>query len=106
MLVSSLALAAFAAASKNKLDARARDLTDYFDSVQRDSKNAVPAEILSKAEGLIIMRNYKAGFIVGVSGAHGVAMVKDKKTGTWGPIGFVKGGEGSFGFQAAPRGVT
>jgi lipid-binding SYLF domain-containing protein len=103
MLLSSLALAAFAAASKNKLDARARDLTDYFDSVQRDSKNAVPAEILSKAEGLIIMRNYKAGFIVGLSGAHGVAMVKDKKAGAWGPIGFVKGGEGSFGFQAGAQ---
>ena len=91
------------AASKNKLDARVRDLTDYFDSVQQDSSKAVPAEILSKAEGLVIMRNYKAGFIIGLSGGHGVAIVKNKATGTWGPISFVKAGEGSFGFQAGAQ---
>ncbi len=88
------------AESKNKLDARVRDLTDYFEKVQKEPDTAIPAEILSKAEGLIIMRTYKAGFIVGVAGGHGVALLKDKSSGKWGPIGFVKGGEGSFGFQA------
>jgi len=88
------------ATSKNKLDARVRDLTDYFATVQKDVANAVPAEILRKAEGLIIMRTYKAGFIVGVAGGHGLAVVKNKATGKWGPIGFLKAGEGSFGFQA------
>ena len=88
------------AESKNKLDARVRDLTDYFEKVQKDKETAVPAEILSKAEGMIIMRTYKAGFIVGVAGGHGVALVKNKTTGKWGPVGFVKSGEGSFGFQA------
>jgi len=91
------------AQSKNKLDARVRDLTDYFDTVQKDPAKAVPAEILNKAEGLIIMRNYKAGFIIGISGGHGVAVVKDKTSGKWGPIGFVKAGEGSFGFQAGAQ---
>jgi SH3 domain-containing YSC84-like protein 1 len=46
------------------------------------------------------MRTYKAGFIFGVAGGHGVAIVKNKTTGKWGPVGFVKSGEGSFGFQA------
>jgi len=91
------------AATKNKLDARARDLTDYFDKVQKEPKTAVPGEILGKAQGLIIMRNYKAGLIVGISGGHGVAIAKDKTTGKWGPIGFVKAGEGSFGFQAGAQ---
>jgi lipid-binding SYLF domain-containing protein len=88
------------AASKNKLDARVRDLTEYFDKVQKDPNKAVPGEILGKAQGLVIMRNYKAGFIVGISGGHGVAIVKDKATGQWGPVGFVRAGEGSFGLQA------
>ena len=69
MLLASLGTPAFAA-SKNKLDARVRDLTDYFATVQRDPSKAVPAEILSKAEGIVIMRNYKAGFIVGLSLIH------------------------------------
>ncbi|HEV8544032.1 MAG TPA: lipid-binding SYLF domain-containing protein [Verrucomicrobiae bacterium] len=102
MLAASLAVPAFAA-SKNKLDARARDLTDYFDTVQKDAAKAVPSEILAKAQGIVIMRNYKAGFIVGLAGGHGVAAVKDQATGKWGPIGFVRAGEGSFGFQAGAQ---
>jgi len=86
--------------SKNELDARVRDLTDYFEKVQKDTANAVPAEILRKAEGLVIMRTRKAGFIVGVAAGGGVAVVKNKSTGKWGPVGFLKAGEGSFGFQA------
>jgi len=100
-LVALLAITAVAA-SKNKLDARVRDLTDYFDKMQQSSK-AVPAEILAKAQGLIIMRSFKAGFIIGAESSGGVAIVKDKTTGKWGPIGFVKGGEGSFGFQAGAQ---
>jgi SH3 domain-containing YSC84-like protein 1 len=90
------------AASKNELDARVRDLTDYFTSVQQDPAKAVPAEILSQAKGLVIMRNYKAGFIVGVSGGRGVAIVKNEKN-SWGPVSFLKAGEGSFGFQAGAQ---
>jgi lipid-binding SYLF domain-containing protein len=99
VLAASIAVPALAE-TKNKLDARVRDLTDYFEKVQKDKETAVPAEILSKAEGMIIMRTYKAGFIVGVAGGHGVAIVKNKTTGKWGPVGFIKSGEGSFGFQA------
>src|SRR6267142_5404280 len=99
ILAASIAIPALAE-SKNKLDARVRDLADYFETVQKDASTAVPAEILRKAEGLIIMRTYKAGFIVGVAGGHGVAVVKNKASGKWGPIGFLKAGEGSFGFQA------
>ncbi len=99
VLAASLTLPTLAA-SKNKLDAQVRDLTDYFEKVQKDKGTSVPAEILSKAEGMIIMRTYKAGFIVGVEGGRGVAIVKNKTTGKWGPVGFIKSGEGSFGFQA------
>ena len=99
LLAASLAVPAMAA-SKNKLDSRIRDLTDYFVSVQKDKEKAVPADILQKAEGMWILRTYKAGFIIGVAGGGGVAIVKNKTTGQWGPVGFLKGGEGSFGFQA------
>jgi lipid-binding SYLF domain-containing protein len=102
VLAASLVAPAWAA-SKNKLDARARDLTDYFDKVQKEPNKAVPGEILGKAQGLVIMRNYKAGLIVGISGGHGVAIAKDKTTGKWGPVGFVRAGEGSFGFQAGAQ---
>src|SRR3974390_1069952 len=89
MLVVSLALPAMAA-SKKKLDARGRDLTDYFESVQKDKDNAVPAEILQKAVGLVVMRTYKAGFIVGLEGGPGGAIVTNNTTGKWAPVGFLK----------------
>lgn len=54
VLAASLVLPAMAA-SKHKLDSRIRDLTDYFESVQKDADNKVPAEVLQKAEGLIIV---------------------------------------------------
>jgi lipid-binding SYLF domain-containing protein len=101
-LAGGLALSTWAA-SKNKLDGRARDLADYFESVQRDASKAVPAQVLANAQGLVIMRNYKAGFIIGVSGGHGVAIARNQTTHQWGPIGFVKAGEGSFGFQAGAQ---
>jgi len=103
ILAASTLVFATVAASKNKLDARARDLTDYFESIQQDPAKAVPGEILSRAQGLVVMRNYKAGFIVGISGGHGIAIAKNKTNDTWGPIGFVKSGEGSFGFQAGAQ---
>ena len=102
VLASSLALPALAT-SKNKLDARVRDFTDYFDSMEKDPATAVPAEILQKAEGLVIIRSYKAGFIIAVQGSSGIAIVKNKTTGQWGPVGFLKGGEGSFGFLAGAQ---
>jgi lipid-binding SYLF domain-containing protein len=91
------------AASKNELEARVLDLSDHFSTMQQDPAKAIPAEILSKAKGLVIMRNYKAGFIVGVSGGRGVAIVKNETNGSWGPVSFLKAGEGSFGFQAGAQ---
>jgi hypothetical protein len=32
-----------------------------------------------------------------------VAIAKDKTTGKWGPVGFVRAGEGSFGFRAGAQ---
>jgi lipid-binding SYLF domain-containing protein len=99
VLAGSLAVPALAASS-HKLDAQVRDLTDYFENIQKDPTKAVPAQVLSNAKGIIIMRNFKAGFIIGASSGGGVAMVKNATTGKWGPVGFLKAGEGSFGFQA------
>ena len=98
ILAAGLAVPALAA-SKNKLEAKIRDYTDYFDKFEQEAPKAVPAEILSKAQGLVIIRSYKAGFIIGAEGSGGIAIAKDSN-GKWGPVGFVKGGEGSFGFQA------
>ena len=87
------------AASKEKLDSRVRELTGYFELVQNDAATAVPADVLQKAEGLVIVHGFRGGLVLGYAGAEGVVIVKNKTTGQWGPVAFLRAAEGTFGFQ-------
>lgn len=59
----------------------------------------IPKALLQDCKGIIIVRQYRAGWVVSAKGGVGIAMVKDEKTGKWSPPAFVKSGEGSFGLQ-------
>jgi lipid-binding SYLF domain-containing protein len=84
---------------RTKLDVEIRQSGDLLDLLQSDPNKAIPAQVLAKAEGIVIMREYKAGFVFGVKGGGGVALIRDPKTGSWTPPAFVNSGEGSFGWQ-------
>ena len=98
VLAASLGLPVLAT-TKEKLDSRVSELAGYFQSVQSDPATAVPAEVLQKAEGLVIMHGYRGGLVLGYAGVKGLVIVKNKTTGQWGPVAFVRGAEGTFGFQ-------
>lgn len=87
------------AIDKNELDHRAHKLIAKFDRMQQKADKCVPAEMLRKAEGIILLDRTKAGFIFAFQGGSGLAMVKDKKSGKWGPVAFLEANEGSLGFQ-------
>lgn len=82
-----------------ELDDRIRTLTGKFEALQAQSDKRVPADVLSKAQGIILLDTTKAGFMFAYQGGNGVAMVKDK-WGNWSPVAFLNKNEGSFGFQA------
>jgi SH3 domain-containing YSC84-like protein 1 len=84
---------------KAELDARIRALTGKFDIMQQMPDKKIPAEYLSKAQGIILLDRTKAGFIFAYEGGNGVALVKDPKTGNWSPAAFVAANEASLGFQ-------
>jgi lipid-binding SYLF domain-containing protein len=86
------------ALDKASLDQKADKLLAKFDSLQAKSDKRVPAEVLAKAKGIILLDRTKAGFIFAYQGGGGVAMAKDKK-GKWSPLAFVKADEASLGFQ-------
>lgn len=88
------------AASQEDIDLQIRERTASFVGMQQDPEKLVPPEILQKAEGLVLLERVKAGFIFAYEGGGGVAVVKDKKTGKWGPAAVLKAGNASFGFQA------
>jgi len=81
------------------LDERIRTLTGKFEALQAQSDKRVPADVLNKAQGIVLLDTTKAGFMFAFQGGDGVAMVKDK-WGNWSPAAFLNKNEGSFGFQA------
>ena len=87
------------AVEKAELDQKARKLVAKFEKMQQKPDKRIPAETLRKAEGIILLDRTKAGFIFAYQGGAGAAMVKDKKSGKWSPIAFMKADEASLGFQ-------
>ncbi len=87
------------AVDRAELDDRIRMLTGKFEALQAQSDKRVPADILRKAKGIILLDTTRAGFMFAFQGGNGVAVVKDK-WGNWSPVAFLNRTEGSFGFQA------
>jgi len=57
------ALSLYASETQANLDNRIRKLTAKFDSMQQQSDKRVPADVLRKAQGIILLDRTKAGFI-------------------------------------------
>jgi lipid-binding SYLF domain-containing protein len=87
------------AVERTALDRRIRKLTVKFEQMQQKGDKRIPAAILREAQGIILLDRTKAGFIFAFQGGAGVAMLKDPKSGQWGPVGFVSANEASLGLQ-------
>jgi lipid-binding SYLF domain-containing protein len=59
---------------------------------------AVPASVWQRAKGLLIINQFKAGFLLGVQDGWGVLMVK-KPDGRWSLPVLINAGEASIGLQ-------
>lgn len=93
-----LTLAAPAQVQARDLDNQIRKLTAKFEAMQQKPDKRVPADMLRRAKGIILLDRTKAGFIFAFQGGSGVAMVKDDE-GQWGPPAFLSASEASLGFQ-------
>src|SRR5580658_227417 len=82
-----------------ELDNRIRALTDRFETFQHMAGKSIPADILRKAQGIILLDRTKAGFLFAYQGGTGVAMVKDPALDTWGSAAFLTANQASLGFQ-------
>src|SRR2546421_10381347 len=87
------------AIDKVELDNRIRLLIGKFESLQQKPDKKIPAEVLEKAQGIILLDRTKAGFLFAYQGGAGVAMVKNSKTQRWSPVAFMSANEASLGFQ-------
>lgn len=71
---------------------------EYLDDFQKAPDQGIPEGLLADCKGVIIVKQFKAGFGIGIKGGTGLAMLKDKN-GQWSPPVFIKTGEGSIGWQ-------
>lgn len=90
--------ASAAAASDAALERRSQRLVESLKSVQESPRSRIPTQVLEDAQGIIILRQQEAGFVLGGKGGFGVAMIRDLH-GNWGPPAWIKTSEGSGGLQ-------
>jgi lipid-binding SYLF domain-containing protein len=100
-----LSLLALFSAAFVRAEATRADLVDRVETCeailqefQSRSDTAVPAAVLQRARALIIVNQFKAGFLFGIKDGYGVIMVK-KPNGRWSLPVLVSAGEMSLGLQ-------
>jgi SH3 domain-containing YSC84-like protein 1 len=84
---------------KSDLDGRIFALTAKFEELQQQPDKRIPAEVLRKARGIILLDRTRAGFLFAYQGGSGVALAKNPATGKWSPAAFLTANEASLGFQ-------
>lgn len=100
LALSSLAASAFAQKTLSRKDYVTR--IETCEAILREfmlrPTTAIPADVLQRARGIVIVNQIKAGFIFGVKDGYGVVLVK-RPDGAWSVPAFVNAGEASLGLQ-------
>lgn len=91
--------------SKKRLVRRIQRAQEYLEDIMEAPDTEIPRALIKKCQGIIILRQYKAGFIFGVKGGVGIVLVRDKKTKEWSPPAFITTGEASFGYQIGGQSI-
>ena len=73
--------------------------------MQGNLRTAIPADILHRAKGIVIVNQFQAGFIFGLKDGYAIAMVR-RPNGKWSVPAFLKAGELSFGLQAGGKSIN
>ena len=92
--------------TNERLDQRIRRSADRFIEMQKEPGKRLPADLLARARGIIILHKFKAGLIVGGEAGNGIALVRDKTTGAWSAPAFISSAEGSYGLQIGAQEST
>jgi lipid-binding SYLF domain-containing protein len=73
--------------------------------MQSSTKTAIPAEVLRRAQGIVIVNQVQAGLFLGIKDGYAIAMVR-RPNGKWSIPIFLRAGEASFGLQAGVKAVN
>jgi len=73
--------------------------------IQGNFKTAIPADVLHRAKGIVIVNQFQAGFIFGLKDGYAVALAR-RPNGKWSVPAFLRAGEISFGLQAGGKSIN
>jgi lipid-binding SYLF domain-containing protein len=90
--------------SRADLVARIESCEAILQEFQSKPAYAIPAHVWQRARAVVILNQFKAGFLLGVQDGYGVIMVK-KANGRWSVPVLINAGEASLGFQLGAKAV-
>src|SRR5689334_19521425 len=90
--------------SKAELVTQVETCEAILQEFQIRADTAIPPAVLQKARAIIIVNQFKAGFLLGVKAGYGVIMVK-KPTGRWSLPVLINASEASLGLQIGATSV-
>lgn len=79
-------------------------LAGHLEVLQSDPERAIPAEILRDAQGLVVVRETRAGFVLGGKGGRGALLLR--QGGRWSAPVLLRAREGGLGLQAGWQNAT
>ncbi len=97
-LAATASLRADTTADHDKFVTRVETCEAIIREFQADPATAIPAEVLKRAKGIVIVNQIKAGIILGFQEGYGTILVK-KPNGRWSIPVVVHAGEASLGLQ-------
>ncbi|MFN4226854.1 MAG: lipid-binding SYLF domain-containing protein [Candidatus Ratteibacteria bacterium] len=86
-------------APKDKYIKRIRMAEDLLEYMLTQSDVSIPIYLIKECYGIIFIRQFKGGFIIGGKGGEGIIISRNKEKGTWSAPGFVASVQVSFGWQ-------
>ncbi|GAB5560157.1 MAG: lipid-binding SYLF domain-containing protein [Synoicihabitans sp.] len=103
-LVTTLAVQAERSLPRKNYVTRVESCEAIIREFQYDPEYRIPKEVLQRAETIVIINQFKAGFLFGIKDGYGVVMSR-RDDGTWSVPGFVNAGEASFGLQVGANAI-
>lgn len=90
--------------TRDKLVTRVESCEAILQEFQSRPSLAIPATVWQRARAILILNQFKAGFLLGVQDGYGVIMAK-KPDGRWSLPVIINAGEASLGFQLGAKAV-
>ena len=100
-----VALPAHAEVKRSTLVERLDTCEAIVQDLQSSTKTAIPADILHRAQGIVIVNQVQAGLFFGVKDGYAVALVR-RPNGRWSVPAFLNTGEASLGLQAGVKAIN